>query len=140
MYRNLSRPFYIMLPFIMSNWVNHGETALNQWGRLVRPAWTHVRRKHRSAGSGKENVAFPSRRRRFGAFVVRGSKAGWTIGVDHSYVATVVHACAYTAVSSWQLSFYVETGNRNRTGRWKEGTKAFLAFSLLIAGKIATHS
>ena len=44
------------------------------------------------------------------------------------------------AVSSWQLSFYVETGNRNRTGRWKEGTKAFLAFSLLIAGKIATHS
>ena len=24
---------------------------------------------------------------------------------------------AGTAVSSWQLSFYVETGNRNRTGR-----------------------
>ena len=45
-----------------------------------------------------------------------------------------------TAVSSWQLSFYVETGNRNWTGRWKEGTKAFLAFSLLIASKIATNS
>ena len=61
---------------------------------------------------------------------------------DWGSLVTLMPAVAvdYCNEPTSQLSFCLETGNRNWTGRWKEGAKAFLAFSLSIAGKIATNS